>query len=52
MFKKLWKDPVWSKVIATGLIALIASAGVYLLGWLPTLIDVLAKFWNFVIASS
>lgn len=52
MIKKLWKDPVWSKVIATGVIALLAYTGAYLLGLLPTIIIIFVKSWNFVAASS
>ena len=37
MFKKLWKDPVWSAVIAAGIVA----AAVYLLGYWPYI-------WQFV----
>ncbi len=52
MIKELWKDPVWSKVIATGVIALLASAGAYLLGLLPVIINFFVHLWSFVTASS
>lgn len=52
MIKKLWKDPVWSKVIATGVIALLAYTGAYLLGLLPTIIAFVIQSWGFVTASS
>jgi hypothetical protein len=35
---KLWSDPVWSKVIAAGLIALIGAAFVKYLGWWSALL--------------
>jgi hypothetical protein len=35
MLKKIWHDPVWSKVIAVGIIAIFTAVGSYLLGWFP-----------------
>lgn len=37
MWKVIWEDPVWSKVISAGIIALIAAMGSYLLNWWPTI---------------
>lgn len=52
MIKTLWKDPVWSKVIATGILALLAYVGAYLLGLLPAIVDFFVRLWSFLIASS
>jgi len=37
MLKKLWHDPVWSKVIAAAIVAASATLASYLFGWLPTI---------------
>jgi|SRR5690554_576713 len=50
--KNLWKDPVWSKVIATGILAFLAYAGAYLLGLLPAIFALLPQAWIFLKASS
>jgi hypothetical protein len=35
--KEIWADPVWSKVISVGIIALISTAFVYFQGWFPNI---------------
>ncbi len=35
MLKVIWNDPVWSKVIAAGILALVAALTTYLLNWWP-----------------
>ena len=52
MWEKLWKDPVWSKVIATGIIAALGGLGAYFLGYWPVVSRVLSAGWNFLFASS
>lgn len=56
MIKEIWKDPVWSKVITTGILAIIASIGTYLFGVWPTVgralsqateIFLSVEFWKF-----
>jgi hypothetical protein len=37
VIKNVWKDPVWSKVIATGILALIGSVSAYFLDWWPSI---------------
>lgn len=37
MFKKLWHDPVWSKVIAGVILALGATVAAYFLDWWPSI---------------
>ncbi|MBD3676790.1 MAG: hypothetical protein HUJ27_00115 [Rhodobacteraceae bacterium] len=52
MLKKVWTDPVWSKVIATGIIAgvgvLITSLG----GWWPEVIIAINDIWLFLVATT
>jgi hypothetical protein len=52
MIKSLWKDPVWSKVIATGILALLTYLGAYLLGLSPAIIAFFAQSWGFFTATS
>jgi len=42
VLKKVWNDPVWSKVISAGLLALITSAAAYF-GWLSAIWAILLK---------
>lgn len=37
MLKKLWNDPVWSKVIAGAILGIGALFGTYFLNWWPTI---------------
>lgn len=39
MLKKLWNDPVWSKVIATAIVGFVVLIGTYLLNLWPTISD-------------
>lgn len=48
MLKKLWSDPVWSKVIATGICAALA---IYIGGWTATLWQALLASWNYLMTS-
>ena len=50
MWEKLWKDPVWSKVIATGIVAAVAALGAYLLGYWPFFRGAVSAGWNFLLA--
>lgn len=43
MWKKVWTDPVWSKVISAGILAAIALVGSYLLNWWPAIGQYLAQ---------
>lgn len=52
MWEKLWKDPVWSKVIATGIIAAVGGLGAYLLGYWPVVAGAASSGWVFLLASS
>lgn len=45
MLKKLWNDPVGSKVIATAIVALLAFATSYFAGWWPTVWDATKSFF-------
>jgi hypothetical protein len=38
MLRKFWFDPVWSRVIATGIVAIAGWAVVYFAGWWPALL--------------
>ena len=46
LIKKLWKDPVWSKVIATGIILLIG----WLFNWYTIIWNGIVMFFDFVIS--
>jgi hypothetical protein len=35
VWKRIWSDPVWSKVISAGILGIIALAGTYFLNWWP-----------------
>jgi hypothetical protein len=52
VLKKIWKDPVWSKVIAAGIIAIIAAVSSYLLGWWAGIISQLRMLWYFIKSST
>lgn len=46
---KLWKDPVWSKVIAAGILFACGSLGLWFLGLWTDIYEVLTKIWRVVI---
>ena len=46
--KKHWRDPVWSSVIATSLVAMFT----YFLDWWPLFIRAILAVWEFVISST
>lgn len=52
MWGKLWKDPVWSTVIATGIIAAVGGLGAYLLGYWPTISHGAYATWGFFFSFS
>lgn len=52
MIKEIWKDPVWSKVIATGILAIIASVGAYLLGIWGDIGLIISQSWAFICEST
>jgi len=45
---KMWKDPVWSKVISAGIIAGVGIMISYFAGWLPTLITSFKSAWSWL----
>ena len=47
---RLWKDPVWSKVIASGIITISFTAITYLSGYWPILKDFFLILWKFIIS--
>ena len=49
MIKNIWKDPVWSKVIAAAIIAVLGFGGAYFAGLLPKFEIVVMHIWNFLI---
>lgn len=51
MLKKIWNDPVWSKVIAAGILALIAVITTYL-DWWPNIWTFLSNSLAFIKAYS
>lgn len=52
MLKSLWKDPVWSAVIASSLVATAGAGGTYLLGLWPTITSAAGLAWNFLLTST
>jgi len=52
MLKHAWKDPVWSKVIATVIVGGASALGTYLLGYWPSLLRAPGAAWSFLRASS
>jgi len=52
MLKAAWKDPVWSAVIAAGLVAVIGAVGTYILGLWPVITSAVSVVWNWLFAST
>ncbi len=52
MIKNIWKDPVWSAVIAAGIIAIAGIIGSYFLGYWPRITSAATSIWGFLAASS
>ncbi len=48
MLMKIWKDPVWSKIIATAILVLFGGIGTYFLGAWPDLLKDLIKLVEFL----
>jgi hypothetical protein len=48
MLKRIWKDPVWASVIATG----IGGLWSYFAGWWPTIAQAGKDAWAFFVATS
>jgi len=48
MVSKVWKDPVWSKVIAVAILALLSFIGTWALDLLPPVTNGLVSAWNWV----
>lgn len=48
MLMKAWKDPVWSKIIATAILLLLGSVGTYVLGVWPSIIKFSADMYDFL----
>ena len=48
MLKRIWKDPVWASVIATG----IGGLASYLAGWWPSIVQAMKEVWTFLGAAS
>lgn len=49
VLRKIWQDPVWSKIIAT---AILGGAGWFAYHWWPGLRSAIAAFWMFLLATS
>lgn len=52
MLKRTWKDPVWSKVIATAIVAGGAAAIGYFAGWWPDVVGLGRGFVTFSMAET
>lgn len=47
LLKRFWADPVWSKVIATAVIALGIGGSTYLFDWWPSIREILERVWRY-----
>ncbi len=47
MIREAWKDPVWSKVIAAGIIAVLGIGATYFAGLWPKIGILFSHVWNF-----
>lgn len=45
--KKHWGDPVWSTVIATGIVALLGLIITYFLNWWPSILQIVGDIWDY-----
>jgi hypothetical protein len=52
MLKRIWNDPVWSKVISAAILGAAAVAGTYFLNWWPAIGALLSRAVTFIGASS
>jgi hypothetical protein len=52
MLKKLWHDPVWSKVIAGVILAIGALFGTYFLDWWPAIGHFTTKSYKYALSST
>ncbi|MGF1718376.1 hypothetical protein L4D08_26355 [Photobacterium chitinilyticum] len=52
MFSKIWKDPVGSKIIATGILSLIGFGAAYFLDLLPSIRTTYDQVANFILGES
>jgi len=50
MLKKIWSDPVWSKVISSVLAALLLAIGGYLAGLGPSFVSLVVTVWGLLLA--
>lgn len=51
MLLKIWKDPVWSKVISVGILAILAPLATWFFGYWPLLIRGVGYIFNFAIST-
>lgn len=51
-WRKLWHDPVWSKVIAGGITVALAGVATYFLDWWPDIAKGVRGTWRFLFQSS
>lgn len=52
MLRKLWGDPVWSKVFATAIVAAGAGLISYIAGWWPSIVELFVAIGAFTVAST
>ncbi|WFC62625.1 hypothetical protein EWH21_13155 [Pseudomonas sp. REST10] len=50
MLKKIWSDPVWSKVISSVILAALSALAVYLLDWAPRLGGMASSAWTYMLS--
>jgi hypothetical protein len=52
MLKKLWNDPVWSKVIAGVILSVIMAGLASFLNWWPTIGRFIKKVWEYIFSNT
>lgn len=52
MIKKVWNDPVWSKVIATAIVAVVGVVASFAWGWWPPIGRTIAQAYDYLGSST
>src|SRR3954467_9747363 len=52
VLKKIWADPVWSKVIAAAILALAGFIASYLFNWWPAIAHAVGAAWGFLVGAT
>lgn len=52
LLKRIWEDPVWSKVIATAILGAVAAIATYFAGWWPAFTKLATNVISFAVADT